>query len=348
MIMQDPKYSLNPVMTHRPADRRDAALARAASAAREARDARAAPCWRRCRSAIPTRVFDALSARGLGRHGPARHDRHDADRRARAADRRRADLGARRHGAAARCSASSTSWSRERGMGLIFISHDLQPGLRPSATACIVMYAGTIVEELRGGRTLPTPSHPYTRGLLNCLPKIDATARRRCRSSTATRQWAAMTAAIARVDNLDVVFGDGRLRQRARHQLRRRDRRILRPGRRSRARASRRCCARSPGSRQSVGRDRWSTGSAGHAPRRRAFYRRVQMVFQDPYGSLHPRQTVDRLLARAARHPRLRRRASSASSEALERGRPRTAASASAIRISSPAASASASRSPGR
>ncbi len=33
------------------------------------------------------------------------------------------------------------------------------------------------------------------------------------------------------------------------------------------------------------------------AKRDRAFYARVQMVFQDPYGSLHPRQTIDRALA---------------------------------------------------
>jgi ABC-type dipeptide/oligopeptide/nickel transport system ATPase subunit len=37
----------------------------------------------------------------------------------------------------------------------------------------------------------------------------------------------------------------------------------------------------------------------GHR-RSRAFCRRVQMVFQDPYGSLHPRHTVDRTLAEPA------------------------------------------------
>jgi peptide/nickel transport system ATP-binding protein len=59
---------------------------------------------------------------------------------------------------------------RGRGMGLIFISHDL----RLVATFCdrvLVMYAGRIVEEVRADR-LSEAQHPYTRGLLNCLPKV--------------------------------------------------------------------------------------------------------------------------------------------------------------------------------
>ena len=60
----------------------------------------------------------------------------------------------------------------ERGMGLIFISHDL----RLVSSFCdrvIVMYAGRIVEELAAS-DLAKAKHPYTQGLLNCMPKIGA------------------------------------------------------------------------------------------------------------------------------------------------------------------------------
>ena len=58
----------------------------------------------------------------------------------------------------------------ERGMGLIFVSHDL----RLVSSFCdrvIVMYAGKIVEELKASE-LKNAQHPYTQGLLSCMPQI--------------------------------------------------------------------------------------------------------------------------------------------------------------------------------
>jgi peptide/nickel transport system ATP-binding protein len=60
----------------------------------------------------------------------------------------------------------------ERGMGLIFISHDL----RLVSSFCdrvVVMYAGKVVEQLKAS-DLSRAEHPYTRGLLDCMPKIGA------------------------------------------------------------------------------------------------------------------------------------------------------------------------------
>ncbi len=60
----------------------------------------------------------------------------------------------------------------ERGMGLIFISHDL----RLVSSFCdrvIVMYAGKVVEQIKASE-LRNAQHPYTRGLLDCMPRIDA------------------------------------------------------------------------------------------------------------------------------------------------------------------------------
>ncbi|MFT3688776.1 ABC transporter ATP-binding protein [Paenirhodobacter sp.] len=60
----------------------------------------------------------------------------------------------------------------DRGMGLILISHDL----RLVSSFCdrvLVMYAGRVVEEIAAA-DLAHAKHPYTRGLLDCVPKIGA------------------------------------------------------------------------------------------------------------------------------------------------------------------------------
>ena len=58
-----------------------------------------------------------------------------------------------------------------RGMGLILISHDLNLVSR-FCDRVLVMYAGRVLEEIRAS-DLHAAQHPYTRGLMACLPSID-------------------------------------------------------------------------------------------------------------------------------------------------------------------------------
>ncbi len=57
-----------------------------------------------------------------------------------------------------------------RGMGLILISHDL-PLVSHFCDRIFVMYAGRVVETLRA-TDLAQSRHPYTQGLLACLPSL--------------------------------------------------------------------------------------------------------------------------------------------------------------------------------
>jgi peptide/nickel transport system ATP-binding protein len=60
---------------------------------------------------------------------------------------------------------------RERGMGLILISHDLNL-VASFCDRVMVMYGGRVMEVLDADN-LHNAEHPYTRGLLNCLPELD-------------------------------------------------------------------------------------------------------------------------------------------------------------------------------
>ena len=62
---------------------------------------------------------------------------------------------------------------KEFGMAILFITHDLGV-IAQVADRVAVMYLGRIVESGPVREVLHSPSHPYTKGLLNALPKLDA------------------------------------------------------------------------------------------------------------------------------------------------------------------------------
>jgi peptide/nickel transport system ATP-binding protein len=167
MVLQDPKYSLNPVMTigeqlvetlraHRRVAARDA-------------EARALAALASVRIDDPERVAKLLPhevSGGMGQRAMiammliADPDLLIADEPTSALD----------VTVQLQLLSILDALVGERGMGLIFISHDL----RLVSSFCdriLVMYAGRVVEEIAAGG-LNDARHPYTRGLVNCLPRL--------------------------------------------------------------------------------------------------------------------------------------------------------------------------------
>jgi peptide/nickel transport system ATP-binding protein len=58
---------------------------------------------------------------------------------------------------------------KELGIAMVLITHDLGVVAR-IADRVAVMYAGQIVEQGSAAEIFSTPQHPYTRGLISCIP----------------------------------------------------------------------------------------------------------------------------------------------------------------------------------
>jgi oligopeptide/dipeptide ABC transporter ATP-binding protein len=60
----------------------------------------------------------------------------------------------------------------DRGLAVLYITHNLGIARRV-ARRLVVMYAGQIAEIGPSSRLFSAPRHPYTQGLLDCVPKLD-------------------------------------------------------------------------------------------------------------------------------------------------------------------------------
>jgi peptide/nickel transport system ATP-binding protein len=187
LIMQDPKYSLNPVMTvGRQISEAWLAHNRSGSGGggkREARDA-ALTLLEQVRIRDPKRVLDSYPHEVSGGMGQRvmiammlapNPDLLIADEPTSALD----------ASVQAEILKLIEDLVSARGMGLMLISHDL-PLVARFCDRVVVMYAGQVMEELPA-RDLHRAQHAYTRGLLDCMPSL---SKKRARLPTLTRDAA--------------------------------------------------------------------------------------------------------------------------------------------------------------
>ena len=172
MIMQDPKYSLNPVITVGK-QIEEAYLVHTRASRDEARE-RTMAMLEAVRIRDPRRVYHAYPHEVSGGMGQRimiammmipQPDIIIADEPTSALD----------VTVQMQVLAILDDMVSERGMGLIFISHDLNL-VASFCDRVLIMYAGRVME-VRDAADLANARHPYTRGLLSCLPQVGDSGR---------------------------------------------------------------------------------------------------------------------------------------------------------------------------
>ena len=314
MVMQDPRYSLNPVM--RIGDQMAEALRTHCLVPRRERHDRVAAMLEAVQIRDPARVMRAFPHEISG--GMAQRvmiatmlipepDLLIADEPTSALDVtvQREVLGILDRLVAERQNRS--------GMGLILISHNLRLVSR-FCDRVLVMRRGRVVETVENAG-LENARHPYTRALLEAAPGFGASgtrphrgtgSARSCEGGAAPRAGGVTTGNdksaarrnMVEVDDLHVTFGSGAKRVRAVRGVSFSVPEgsafgIVGESGAGKSTVLRALCGLAPVA--------WGWTSVGgddptNVEDRRAFARLVQIVFQDPYGSLHPRRMVDAVL----------------------------------------------------
>jgi peptide/nickel transport system ATP-binding protein len=186
---------------------------------------------------------------------------------------------------------------RKKGMGVIFVTHDFGV-VAEIADRIAVMQNGRLVEQGGAGEVLGNPKEPYTRALLGAVPSLTPGPKRdfagqavilSVKEITKTyrtggglpwghrRQVDALRGVsfdVRQGESLGIVGESG-------------------SGKSTLARCIVRLVDSDSGRIEIHGRDIAALGSRALRPVRR----RMQMVFQDPFGSLNPRRTVGQLIS---------------------------------------------------
>jgi ABC-type glutathione transport system ATPase component len=190
----------------------------------------------------------------------------------------------------------------ELGMSLMLISHDL--GVISSITErVLVMHAGRCMEQGETADILRHPSHPYTRKLLDALPKREDGPKAPASASAPEAGSEPTTRPVLEVRALERIYGtrSGQPVVRAVDGVSF----SMQPGT-IHGIVGESGSGKSTLARMVMGLDRPSAGQvlfegedifAKSRRDLRQLRRGFQMVFQDPQGSLDPRQTVARIVA---------------------------------------------------